>query len=77
MPRLLPASDARGERHMTDFKARRARAAERNKKRREYLEAEARKRGVEDVDGYVRAVIEMEDGVDVDDMLEERSGGQP
>ncbi|WP_313238903.1 hypothetical protein [Stutzerimonas kunmingensis] len=54
---------------MTDIKARMARIAERSKKRRLYLEAEARKRGVDDVDGYVRAVLEMEDGpLGVDDM---------
>ncbi|HCJ30740.1 MAG TPA: hypothetical protein DHV63_15955 [Pseudomonas sp.] len=56
---------------MTDFKGLMTRAAERNEKRRLHLEAEARKKGIEDVDGYVRAVIEMEDGpFDVDDMPE-------
>ena len=40
----------------------RALAAQRNKARREHLEAQARERGVKDVEGYVRAVIEAEDG---------------
>lgn len=53
---------------MTDMKARRAQAAERLEKRRSYLETEARNKGVEDVDGYVRAVLELENGPDVDDM---------
>lgn len=47
---------------MTTMKERMARAAQRNKARRERLEAQARERGVADVDGYVRAVIEAEDG---------------
>lgn len=50
-----------------DMKERRAQAAERNRKRREYLEEQARQRGVEDVDAYVRAIIEAEDGPFIDD----------
>lgn len=38
-------------------------------RRREYLAEEARKKGIEDVEGYVRLVIEAEDGLfDLDDM---------
>jgi len=53
---------------MSGMKARMAQAAERSKKRRLHLEAEARERGVVDVDGYVRAVLEQEHGPHVEDM---------
>ncbi len=62
---------------MTDFKSRRVQAAERREERRRYLEAEARRRGAKDVDGYVRAVMEGEDGVEIDDMPGGRPEGQP
>ena len=54
---------------MRDPKTLMARAAERVKARRLALEAEARERGVQDIQGYVRATLELENGpFDVDDM---------
>jgi len=51
-----------------DMKERRARAAERVKKRRLALMEEAYELGVEDVEGYVQAALEAEYGGLVDDM---------
>lgn len=54
-----------------DFKERMARAAERAKKRRMAIREEALELGVEDVDAYVQAVIEAEDGPSIDDMQDD------
>lgn len=51
-----------------DMKKRRARAAERAKKRRLALMEEAYELGIEDVEGYVQATLEAEDGGLVVDM---------
>lgn len=51
-----------------DTKERRALAAERARKRRLALVKEAHEAGVEDIEGYVQAVTEAEDGGPVDDM---------
>lgn len=54
-----------------DFKERMARAAERAKNRRMAIREEALELGVEDVDAYVQAVIEAEDGPSIDDMQDD------
>ncbi|MGK9047311.1 hypothetical protein KXR63_08065 [Stutzerimonas chloritidismutans] len=54
---------------MSDPKTPMARAAERAKARRIALEAEAHERGIQDVQGFVRAALELENGPsDADDM---------
>lgn len=65
---------------MNDPKTPMARAAERLKARQLALEAEARERGIQDVQGYVRATLELENGAfDVDDMPDDPflPNGQP